>query len=316
MRPAGDPPTEQAADSPPAPPAASTAQGVPDEAATMRPTASESPYVEGVHLQRTDENVREIEALAGVLGEAAAARVRETAVGMQDRAFAELRVTTPDGEPRVFDATLHRSGGLLLLGDWIVEWLSPVVGEEVEHDPPLPALAITGLAVLVVAVGVAVAFAMVTMLSDAFSTEGLEIHHAVTARSLAVAYTLGVLLTFAIVTVWCPEELGADLSRAQVAQRSFYELLPVRLGGAVQTIGATAADEEAAALLHIPVGSPVLRCERITSVADGGPVLVAEYVFPGHLTEFIVDLPHVEASIAPSGLQLVEPRPAPARRSL
>lgn len=32
------------------------------------PTASESPYVQGVHLQRTDENVREIAALAEVLG--------------------------------------------------------------------------------------------------------------------------------------------------------------------------------------------------------------------------------------------------------
>ena len=34
-------------------------------------TASESPYVRGVHLQRTDENVREIAALAEVLGEPA-----------------------------------------------------------------------------------------------------------------------------------------------------------------------------------------------------------------------------------------------------
>ena len=32
------------------------------------PNASGSPYVEGVHLQRTDENVREIDALAAVLG--------------------------------------------------------------------------------------------------------------------------------------------------------------------------------------------------------------------------------------------------------
>ena len=31
-------------------------------------TASESPYVQGVHLRRTDENVREIEALAALLG--------------------------------------------------------------------------------------------------------------------------------------------------------------------------------------------------------------------------------------------------------
>lgn len=34
-----------------------------------RATASEAPYVEGVHLRRTDENVREIAALAEVLGE-------------------------------------------------------------------------------------------------------------------------------------------------------------------------------------------------------------------------------------------------------
>ena len=34
-------------------------------------TASEMPYVEGVHLQRTDENVREIAALAALLGEPA-----------------------------------------------------------------------------------------------------------------------------------------------------------------------------------------------------------------------------------------------------
>ena len=32
-------------------------------------TASESPFVQGVHLQRTDENVREIAALAEVAGE-------------------------------------------------------------------------------------------------------------------------------------------------------------------------------------------------------------------------------------------------------
>ena len=41
----------------------------PGEPAPERQTASESPYVEGVHLQRTDENVREIAALAAVLGE-------------------------------------------------------------------------------------------------------------------------------------------------------------------------------------------------------------------------------------------------------
>jgi len=111
---------------------------------------------------------------------------------------------------------------------------------------------------------------------------------------------------YARVTVWCPEALGADLSRSQVAERSFHQLLPVRLGGAVQTIEAHAASAADASLLEIPQSSPVLVCERITSAADGQPVLVAEYVFPGHRTAFTVDLPHLEASIAPSGLRLVD----------
>jgi GntR family transcriptional regulator len=33
---------------------------------------------------------------------------------------------------------------------------------------------------------------------------------------------------------------------------------------------------------------------------------VSEHVFPAHLTEFVVDLPHVDVSMAPSGLRLVE----------
>lgn len=111
---------------------------------------------------------------------------------------------------------------------------------------------------------------------------------------------------FARVTVWCPEELGADLSRAQVQERSFYDLLPVVFGGAKQTIGADAASADDAELLQVPVGSPVLVCERITSDAAGTPVLIGEYVFPAHRTEFTVDLAHPEASIGPSGLRLVE----------
>lgn len=111
---------------------------------------------------------------------------------------------------------------------------------------------------------------------------------------------------FARVTVWCPEQLGAGVSRAQVQEQSFYELLPVTLGGATQTIGADAANSADAELLQIPVGSPVLVCERVTSDLAGTPVLIGEYVFPAHRTEFTVDLPHPEASIAPSGLRLVE----------
>jgi GntR family transcriptional regulator len=111
---------------------------------------------------------------------------------------------------------------------------------------------------------------------------------------------------FALITVWCPDEFGAELSRADVERTPFYELLGVPLGGATQTIGAAAATPADAEQLRVPSGSPVLRCERITRSIDDRPVLLSEHVFPAHLTVFVVDLPHAEASMAPSGLRLVE----------
>jgi GntR family transcriptional regulator len=111
---------------------------------------------------------------------------------------------------------------------------------------------------------------------------------------------------FARVTVWCPEHLGAHLSRSDVERDSFYALIDQPLGGAVQTIGAALADARDAEVLEVPVGSPVLRCERTTSDPDGRPVLVSEHVFPAHRTEFVVDLPLAEPSIAATGLRLVE----------
>jgi GntR family transcriptional regulator len=111
---------------------------------------------------------------------------------------------------------------------------------------------------------------------------------------------------FAIVTVWCPAELAEHLSRADVERSPFYELLDVPLSGATQTIGADAASADEATLLHVPTGSPVLRCLRTTTSTDGRTVLFSRHVFPAHRTEFVVDLPTAEQSIAPSGLRLVE----------
>jgi GntR family transcriptional regulator len=91
-----------------------------------------------------------------------------------------------------------------------------------------------------------------------------------------------------------------------VERSPFYELLDVDLEGATQTIGADAATVEEAKLLNIPDNSPVLRCERITTGSGGKVVLVSRHVFPAHRTEFVVDLPFAEPSIAPSGLRLVE----------
>ena len=78
------------------------------------------------------------------------------------------------------------------------------------------------------------------------------------------------------------------------------------LGGATQTIAAAVIGDADAELLEVPPGSPVLICRRTTNDIDGRPVLVSEHVFPAHLTEFVVDLPHDQPSITPSGLRLVE----------
>ncbi len=111
---------------------------------------------------------------------------------------------------------------------------------------------------------------------------------------------------FARVTVWCAERVGRHLSLADVERSSFYELLDVELGGATQTIGAAGASKADADVLGIPVGSPVLLCTRVTNGADGTPLLMSEHVFPAHKTQFVVDLPHVDRSIAATGLRLVE----------
>ena len=111
---------------------------------------------------------------------------------------------------------------------------------------------------------------------------------------------------FAIVTVWCPADLGQHLSRADVERSPFYELLDIPFAGATQTIGADAATQDEATLLSVPLGSPVLRCQRTTQSVEGRTVLVSRHVFPSHRTEFVVDLPFVEQSIAPSGIRLLD----------
>jgi GntR family transcriptional regulator len=111
---------------------------------------------------------------------------------------------------------------------------------------------------------------------------------------------------FAVVTVWCPAELGQHLSRREVERRPFYELLGIALRGATQSIGAASVSAEDAALLEVPIGSPVLRCERLTTSTAGEPILLSEHIFPAHRTEFVVDLPLAEPSTTPTGLRLVD----------
>ncbi|PWN01974.1 NADH-quinone oxidoreductase subunit L [Nocardioides silvaticus] len=60
--------------------------------------------------------------------------------------------------PLIVLAALSVLGGIMLAGNWIVDFLSPVVGHVEHEDPPLPAIVITIIVVLVVALGAGLAF--------------------------------------------------------------------------------------------------------------------------------------------------------------
>ena len=112
---------------------------------------------------------------------------------------------------------------------------------------------------------------------------------------------------FARVTVWCPERLGKGLSLADVERAPFYELLDTQLGGASQTHRGGRRDQE-----PTPSSSKSRSARRCSCAGArrarvaGEPVLHSEHVFAGHRTEFVVDLPIADRSMAPSGLRLVE----------
>ena len=60
--------------------------------------------------------------------------------------------------PLIVLAALSVLGGVMLVGDWIVEFLAPVTGVAEHHEPPLPVLLITAIVVAVVAIGVLTAW--------------------------------------------------------------------------------------------------------------------------------------------------------------
>jgi NADH-quinone oxidoreductase subunit L len=60
--------------------------------------------------------------------------------------------------PLIVLAALSALGGLMILNNWIVDYLQPVTGTAPEESPPIPAWSISVIALCVVAVGVAVAW--------------------------------------------------------------------------------------------------------------------------------------------------------------
>jgi len=65
--------------------------------------------------------------------------------------------------PLIVLAALSVLGGVMLAGDWIVDFLSPVVGHAAHEEPPLPAILISLIVVVVVGVGVGLAWFFVQL---------------------------------------------------------------------------------------------------------------------------------------------------------
>ena len=63
--------------------------------------------------------------------------------------------------PLLVLGALSTFGGLLILNDWIVDWLEPVVGPREEPELALSPLAMSGITVVVVLIGVAIAYALI-----------------------------------------------------------------------------------------------------------------------------------------------------------
>lgn len=122
---------------------------------------------------------------------------------------------------------------------------------------------------------------------------------------------------FGVVTVWVPGDLGAPLSRADVEQSTFYDLLPrhgTSLARSEVTIAAAVVTPADAKVLGVAAGAPVLACRRITFATDGRPVVVSEHRYAGDRTVFEVELPHdARAATAPPGVRPTEPRGKAAR---
>ena len=88
-----------------------------------------------------------------------------------------------------------------------------------------------------------------------------------------------------VVVEWVPLAYAAPVNRADAEDPGLWETLR-RHGHAVdvvrQSMAATAASDTTAALLELPVGSPVLLVRRVALLAGGAPLAVAEHRYVGH----------------------------------
>jgi GntR family transcriptional regulator len=98
----------------------------------------------------------------------------------------------------------------------------------------------------------------------------------------------------ALETLHVPAAIVPDLTRGQLEDASFYDLLRERYGvvvaSGVQTIEPTVTSEEESELLHVPLRSPAFLFERTSRTADGETVEFVRSVYRGDRYRLVAEL--------------------------
>ena len=95
-------------------------------------------------------------------------------------------------------------------------------------------------------------------------------------------------------TAHIPLDLAPGLAKENLGTHSLYELLAEKYGvipwRAREIHYAVTTDRETAGLMGIPEGSPAMAAERITYLADGRPLELAQSVMRGDRYKILLDL--------------------------
>jgi GntR family transcriptional regulator len=118
---------------------------------------------------------------------------------------------------------------------------------------------------------------------------GERVRRAVRLRSSAAG-------PVSLITTHVPEALARGIARRDLTQHPMLQLLQragTVLGRARQTVTARAADAEAAAQLHVPVGAALLSVTRVVHDADGRPVQLLQGLYRPDRYEYEMELSQV-----------------------
>lgn len=101
-------------------------------------------------------------------------------------------------------------------------------------------------------------------------------------------------LPLALAIIYIPVSVGVHITQSDLEAAPLYTVmeqkLGVKLGRAVQTISAVAAESDVASLLNVANGYPLLVAERHTSSDDGVPVEHITFYYRSDCYQFTVNL--------------------------